>query len=249
MDVYGLIGFPLEHSFSKNFFLEKFRKDNIQQATFELFPLKSIAEFNEMLNATPTMKGLAVTIPYKVSVIPFLSDITGEARAIGAVNCIQIFQNKLIGHNTDAIGFEKSFLPLLTPDHQGALILGDGGAAKAVKFVLKKSGLPYCTVLRKSSTCDDTLLYKDLSAEILHKYPVIINCTPVGMHPLESEKPAIPYHLLSSKNLLYDLIYNPEETVFLHEGKRRGCKIKNGFEMLCLQAEENWKIWAEKLDQ
>ena len=243
MDVYGLIGFPLAHSFSKKYFTEKFREERIADTKFELFPLKTIAEIDELLSSNRTLKGLAVTIPYKVSVMPFLSKIEPSANAIGAVNCIKILPDKLIGYNTDFVGFEKSLLPLLNSHHRGALVLGNGGAAKAVRFVLKKLNLPYLVITRDNNNVDGHLHYDQLNAGLLNNYPVIINCTPVGMHPFEDQQPAIPYSLLNSNNLLYDLIYNPEETLFLKEGKAKGCQVKNGFEMLCIQAEENWKIW------
>lgn len=242
MDVYGLIGLPLDHSFSKKYFLEKFRRENITRATFELFPLKQVSDFNQLLSSNQDLKGLAVTIPYKVTVIPFLSQLTAEASAIGAVNCIEILPGRTIGHNTDAIGFEKSLQPLLQPNHTGALVLGNGGASKAVTFVLEKLGIPYLIVSR-ANRAPRQINYADVDADLLKNYPVIINCTPVGTQPNLTDKPMLPYHLLSSDILLYDLIYNPEETAFLQEGRLKNCTIKNGLEMLHLQAEENWKIW------
>ena len=242
MNVYGLIGYPLEHSFSKKYFTEKFRKEGIA-ARFELFPLQSIAEFTRITAETSNIKGLAVTIPYKVNVIPFLTRLTEHAQQIRAVNCIEFAQGELIGHNTDAIGFEKSLIPILTQKTRGALILGRGGAAMAVQFVLDKIGLPYWFVSRESSSVPGDFTYDQISEEILNEYSLIINCTPVGMHPNVNGMPSIPYDLLTSANILYDLIYNPEETLFLKKGREKGCVIKNGLEMLVLQAEENWKIW------
>ncbi len=244
MNVYGLIGFPLEHSFSKKYFTEKFEEEKIANARFELFPLRSVAELSDLLFTNTELKGLAVTIPYKVEVIPLLSELTIEASTIGAVNCIQILQGKLIGHNTDVIGFEKSLLPLPAADYSGALVLGRGGAAKAVIYVLEKIGIPYKIISRDHNLIKGELHYDQITPDILDEFPLIINCTPVGMHPYEMEKPLIPYELLKPENFLYDLIYNPAETLFLSEGKRKGCTIKNGYEMLCLQAEENWKIWS-----
>lgn len=242
MNVYGLIGFPLEHSFSKKYFTEKFRKENIP-ARFELFPVQSLSELPGIIAGEDTLKGLAVTIPHKVNVIPFLTRLTIHAQQIGAVNCIQFAQGETIGHNTDAIGFEKSLLPLLTKQTKGALILGKGGAAMAVKFILEKIALPYKFVTRDPSVAPRDISYIQVTKELMREYSLIINCTPVGMHPNENNMPSIPYDLLTSANILYDLIYNPEETLFLKKGKERGCVTKNGFDMLVLQAEENWKIW------
>ncbi len=242
MNVYGLIGYPLEHSFSKKYFTEKFRNENIS-ARFELFPVQSLSELPQIIAGEDTLKGLAVTIPHKVNVIPFLTRLTENAQHIGAVNCIQFARGESIGHNTDAIGFEKSLLPLLNKQTKGALILGKGGAAMAVKFILEKIGLPYHFVTREPSIAPGDISYTQLTKELMREYSLIINCTPVGMHPNENNMPSIPYDLLTSANILYDLIYNPEETLFLKKGKERGCVIKNGFEMLVLQAEENWKIW------
>ena len=210
---------------------------------FELFPLKDINHFPELIDANPALKGLAVTIPHKQAVMPFLSALDETAVEVGAVNCIRIRQNNLTGYNTDALGFEKSFKPLLQPHHQKALVLGTGGASKAVQYVLKKLSIPFTLVSRLCQPGDNCIPYTALNNDIMHENQLIINCTPVGMTPHEEGLPGIPYEMLGTAHYLYDLIYKPAETGFLREGKQRGCLTKNGFEMLIIQAEENWRIW------
>ncbi len=246
MNLYGLIGYPLGHSFSKNFFTNKFKTEGLEDCFFELFPLKNIEEFTGLISSHSSLKGLAVTIPYKQSVIPFLHYINNETKKIGAVNCIKINQAVLTGYNTDIIGFEKSFTPLLQKHHLKALVLGTGGASKAVQFILNKLGIPFLLVSRTAGSSN--ISYAEISEILLKEYTIIINCTPVGMAPYEDDKPAIPYQYISSPHYFYDLIYKPEETLFLSEGKRKGAVVKNGYEMLVIQAEENWKIWNNKDD-
>ncbi len=243
MKLYGLIGYPLGHSFSKKYFEEKFAKEELKDCEFELFPLKNIDAFKELIAGEKSLYGIAVTIPYKETVMQFLNEIDPVAQAIGAVNCIQFSEGKLKGYNTDVIGFEQSLLPLLKPHHTKALILGSGGSSKAVKYVLEKNNIVCKIVSRSARVGSGTISYEDLNEAIMDEYNIIINCTPVGMYPNEHLAPEIPYHLITEKHLLYDLTYKPEKTKFLEEGELRGAVIKNGFEMLVLQAEENWKVW------
>ena len=241
--IFGLIGYPLGHSFSKKYFEEKFTKENLADCSFELFPLKNITDFSEIVRTQKNLCGLAVTIPYKEAVIPLLTILTDAAKEIGAVNCIKFSDNETIGSNTDVIGFKRSLLPLLKAYHTKALVLGTGGASKAVQYVLKNIGIDFLTVSRKETGEKNSIIYEDVSAPVIEEHNLIINCTPVGMIPNEEGKPAIPYEYLTNKHLLYDLIYKPDKTKFLQEGEKHGAAIKNGFEMLIIQAEENWKIW------
>ncbi len=245
MKKYGLIGYPLGHSFSKKYFEEKFINENLESYSFELFPLKSIEEFPALIQSQQAATGLAVTIPYKQSVMPFLTAIDTAAMQIGAVNCIKIIEKKTYGFNTDQLGFEQTFLPLLQVHHTMALILGTGGSSAAVQYILQKNSIPFLLVSRSDAGKENTITYKQIDEKMMQKYSIIINCTPAGMYPQENDKPHLPYHLLTSKHLLYDLIYNPPKTAFLKEGEVHGCVIKNGLEMLVLQAEENWKIWEK----
>ncbi len=243
MNVYGLIGNPLGHSFSKKYFTEKFEKENLDDCRFELYPLSAISEFPFLISTVKDLKGLAVTIPYKESVIAFLDDVDEEAKKIGAVNCIKITTNKLTGYNTDVIGFERSLKPLLQQHHTKALILGSGGSSKAVQYVLNKLQIAFLVVTRNEIRAEGFINYHAVDEHIINDHPLIINCTPVGMFPNEAEQPLLPYHFLNKKNILFDLIYRPVETRFLASGKQYGAIIKNGLEMLLIQAEENWRIW------
>lgn len=236
---YGLIGYPLTHSFSPKWFSEKFAAEGIE-AVYKAYPLENIESINDLLANYP-LKGLNVTIPYKKDVVEFLDYISPAVEKIGAVNCIDIRNGKRYGHNTDVIGFEKSLTPLLKEHHTKALILGTGGAALAVKYVLNTLGIEYQSISRNKS--EDTLTYEDITKEIIAEYPLIINTTPIGMSPDIDIAPNIPYESLTEKHLLYDLIYNPSETKFLQLGKAQGAIIKNGEEMLVLQAEASWEIW------
>jgi shikimate dehydrogenase len=242
---YGLIGYPLQHSFSKKYFTEKLENEGSKDIQFELFPLQSIIELKDVLRSHKNLKGLAVTIPYKELVIPFLSEYDEVVQNVRAVNCIKIRDGVLSGFNTDIIGFEKSFKPCLREHHSQALVLGNGGASKAVQYVLKKLNIPFLVVTRDLILQTHHINYEMIDRIIIENYRVIINCTPVGMYPNENEKPAIPYQYLSQQHFVYDLIYKPDETLFLKEAKKQGALIKNGFEMLMIQAEENWRIWNE----
>ena len=243
MNLYGLIGYPLGHSFSKKYFDQKFIDENITGSSFELFAIKDINKFLKLIEENTNLKGLAVTIPHKQSILPFINYVTVGAKEIGAVNCIKFVDGHTTGHNTDVVGFEKSLLPLLQPHHTKALVLGTGGSSKAVQYVLKLLKIDFLLVSRDNSNIQNCIAYNDIDQKIMAKYSIIINCTPIGMTPNENVMPAIPYELLSKNHLLYDLIYAPEKTLFLKKGEVKGCTIKNGFEMLTIQAEENWKIW------
>lgn len=246
MRLFGLIGYPLSHSFSKKYFTEKFENEGIKNCKYELFPIEKAQLFYEILSANPDLHGLNVTIPYKVDVLPFLDEVDDAAKEIGAVNCIAIGRKNaeqwIKGYNTDAYGFEESLKPLLEKHHQKALIFGDGGAAKAVKYVLGQLQIPYLNVVRNPAP--DAILYSEVTAELLAEYTLLINTTPLGMSPNYDTCPPIPYQSLGPEHLAYDLVYNPEETEFLKRVKAQGGKIKNGMEMLYLQAERSWYIWS-----
>jgi shikimate dehydrogenase len=241
MNLYGLIGFPLGHSFSKKYFTEKFENEGLGHCFFELFPIERIGSFPSLLNDQPSLKGIAVTIPYKKTVIPYLDELSDAAKEIGAVNCIQINEGKLKGYNTDVIGFERSFVPLLQPHHTKALVLGTGGSSSAVLYILRRLNIVFSIVSRTPE--ENEIGYDDIDQELLEEFTIIINCTPVGMTPDTDAAPEIPYKFLGSRHYCYDLIYTPAETKFLRLAKSYGAAIMNGYEMLVIQAEENWKIW------
>lgn len=265
MKKFGLIGFPLSHSFSKKYFEEKFqraclpdRQEQITDCSYDLFELKTIEELPSLLKSNPELVGINVTIPYKESVIPFLDSISDEAKEIGAVNCIRWNNGKLEGWNTDCYGFENSFLKHFDKSNNkvesvfkapfgglGAVfVLGTGGSSKAVCYVLKKLNLPFTKVSRKKE--NNCIAYEEISA-LMQERNIFINTSPLGMFPNENEYPNIPYDKLSANDFLFDLIYNPTETLFLKKGKAMGTKTQNGLEMLELQAEKSWQIWlAEK---
>lgn len=244
MNLYGLIGYRLGHSFSKKYFTQKFEAEGLAGCFFELFALENIDLFPALLQSNISLRGLAVTIPYKQSVMPYLQQISGEAQQIGAVNCIEFLPEGLKGHNTDVIGFERSFAPLLQSHHTKALILGTGGSSKAVQYVLQKLGIGFLLVSRNAKE-KEQLNYQDIDEQVLSEYTVVINCSPVGMSPDENAKPDIFYNALTPGHYLFDLVYQPAETLFLQEGKARGAMVKNGYDMLVFQAEENWRIWNE----
>ncbi|MBS1626354.1 MAG: shikimate dehydrogenase [Bacteroidetes bacterium] len=243
MKIYGLIGYPLSHSFSKKYFDEKFVQEKISNAIFENFSIENIRLLKEILSRKE-LKGFAVTIPYKKEVIAFLHESNEVVKQINACNCVKIKDGKLYGYNTDVIGFEKSFVQQLQPHHTKALILGTGGAAAAVEYVLQKLNIPYKFVSRTKQVNNFT--YNELNEVVMNEYSIIINTSPLGTYPNVEECPAIPYQLLTAKHYLYDLVYNPTETKFLRLGKEKNCTVKNGYDMLVLQAEENWKIWNER---
>ncbi len=245
MRTFGLIGFPLSASFSKKFFTEKFQEEKIADCKYELHPIPRANEILDLIEADASLCGLNVTIPHKVSIMAYLTELDDAAEQIGAVNCISIDQSGkkpyLKGHNTDVYGFAESLKPLLKPHHTKALIFGDGGAAQAVKYVLKQLQIPYLSVVRNVQP--GTVLYSSVNKEALQDYTLLINTTPLGMFPNLDSFPPIPYQHLTEKHLVYDMVYNPEETLFLTKAKAQGATIKNGLEMLHLQAERSWEIW------
>ena len=245
-DQFGLIGNPLKHSFSKGFFNDKFAAENID-AEYVNFEIPAIEEFNSIIKNNPRLKGLNVTIPYKEQVIPCLDRLSENVQLIGAVNVIKIEREKkgktlLTGYNSDIIGFKNSIESLLQTHHKQALILGTGGSAKAVYYGLKQLGVAGTCVSRKKTSAD-VLTYTELNEEVIQTNTVIVNCTPVGMWPNVNDCPLIPYHLLTKKHLLYDLLYNPNETLFMKKGKEQKATVKNGLEMLLLQAFASWDFW------
>ncbi len=246
MEKYGLIGYPLGHSFSKNYFNEKFENEGID-AEYINFEIPSIEGLKEVLASNPEIKGLNVTIPYKQQVIPFLNSMTEEAEAIGAVNVIKVSRKGntpiLRGYNSDVVGFTRSIEPLLEPCHKKALILGTGGASKAVDYGLRKLGLETKFVSRSKK--DGAFTYGEITSAVIKEYNVIVNCTPVGMYPHTEDCPILPYAAMDTHTLLYDLIYNPDETMFLLKGREHGAITKNGLEMLLLQAFASWEFWHE----
>ncbi len=242
MRLFGLIGFPLTHSFSQIFFTEKFRREGIQDCIYRLFPLPSLAGLSQVILKTPDLSGLNVTIPYKKEIMLLLDDRSAIPPGLDACNCIRLDHHKMTGFNTDVTGFEKSLLPILQPWHKAALILGTGGAASSVSFVLQQLQIPYRKVSR-TPVHPDTLSYTEINEEIIREHQLIINTTPLGMFPHIQQYPDLPYEHISSKHLLFDLLYNPAQTAFLEKGLEKGAAIKNGEEMFVVQAEESWKIW------
>jgi shikimate dehydrogenase len=256
MKKYGLIGYPLSHSFSEKYFTEKFKREG-RDAVYQTFELPNLSDLEDLLKNNPDLCGLNVTIPHKIGVMFYLHKIDPVAREIHAVNCIRIVKSKpvesffsgefsqlavrLEGYNTDAYGFAESLKPLLKKHHHKALILGHGGAAQAVAYVLKQLEISYRFVSRRPT--GKQYSYSELSEDIIRERTLIINTTPCGTYPNVDEKPRIPYEYLTERHLLYDLIYNPEETLFLRLGRERGATTKNGYEMLKLQAEKSWEIW------
>lgn len=242
---FGLLGRNISYSFSVGYFTEKFERENATNCSYQNFDLATLDEFPAVINNTPDLKGLNITIPYKKEILPFLEKINKKALEIGAVNTIKITKNKkLKGYNTDYYGFKKAIKPLLKPHHTKALILGTGGASNAVAFALKKLGISYQYVSR--NPIDNQLTYADLDRETFNQYTIIINCTPLGTFPNITDCPPLPYSYFNSKHLAFDLIYNPVETTFLKKAKSFGAATTNGYQMLVFQAEKAWKIWNRK---
>lgn len=243
----GLIGYPLSHSFSEKYFADKFGKEGIKGYSYRNYPIAEIGALETLIREETELVGLNVTIPYKEQILPCLNEIEDEAREVGAVNTIKIFRKagglRLRGYNTDVYGFRESLTPLLQGGHKHALVLGTGGASKAVCHVLAQLGIGFQYVSRKN--IPEHLEYKDLCLSVLSKSTLIINTTPLGTYPDTSTFPDIPYDLLTQEHLLYDLVYNPAETEFLSLGRQKGAKVKNGLEMLQLQADKSWEIWTE----
>ncbi|OEY73156.1 shikimate dehydrogenase family protein [Salegentibacter salarius] len=240
MKTFGLIGKNISYSFSRTYFTKKFKKENID-AKYYNFDLENINQFRDVIKEMPDLQGLNVTIPYKQEIITFLDDLAPEAKEIGAVNTIKVNGNRLIGYNTDYIGFSESIKPLLKSHHNKALILGTGGASKAIAYAFKKLDIEYKFVSRSSGK--GKLGYDDLSEETIKDHNIIINTTPVGTFPDVEEYPKFPVEYLTKNHLVYDLIYNPEVTQLLALAKKQGATIKNGLKMLELQAESAWNIW------
>jgi shikimate dehydrogenase len=239
---YGLIGKDIAYSFSKKYFTDKFALGNLDDCLYENFELQTIEEFPKLITANTNLIGLNVTIPYKEAILPYLHKLSPSAAQIGAVNVIRFTKKgKLKGYNSDYHGFMKSLKPLLEPHHKKALILGTGGAAKAVAFALNKLGILYAFVSREAT--ENTIDYNRMNATTFDNYHIIINCTPLGTSPNNKEFPPIPYEYFTNKHIAFDLVYNPEETVFLKKAKKKGAVTKNGYEMLVFQAEKAWKIW------
>ncbi len=263
MRQFGLIGYPLSHSFSQKFFTEKFLQENIVNANYTNFPIPSIESFAALWKENSNLEGLNVTIPYKKEVIPFLQYSSPVVQAIKACNCIRKFNNELYGYNTDVIGFEKSLLPFLEPHHTHALILGTGGAAAAVQWVLQELNIQFQLVSRKENAIDGNTLeentleknaemkssisYEQLNKSLVESHTLIINTSPLGMFPNVNEAPPIAYEGITAKHHLYDLVYNPTETLFMQKGLEKGATVQNGLAMLHIQAEESWAIWNAKM--
>ena len=253
MRQFGLIGYPLSHSFSQKFFTEKFLQENIVKASYQNFPIPSMESFGALWKENPNLEGLNVTIPYKKEVIPFLQHSSAVVQEIHACNCIRKFNNELYGYNTDVIGFEKSLLPFLQPHHTHALILGTGGAAAAVRWVLQKLNIQFQLVSRKVNTIEantemkSIISYDQLNKSLVEAHTLIINTSPVGMFPNVHEAPPIAYEGITAQHHLYDLVYNPKETLFMKNGLEKGATVQNGLAMLHIQAEESWAIWNAKM--
>ena len=247
MDKYGLIGYPLGHSFSISYFNQKFQDESIN-AVYENFEIPTIEALDEVLDSNPNLRGLNVTIPYKEKVLPYLDYISPEARAIGAVNVIRVIHEGsrivLRGYNSDVIGFVQSIEPMLESYHKKALVLGTGGGSKAVAYGLKSLGIEPVMVSRYERP--GTIQYESITPDVVHEYNVIVNCTPLGMFPKTDTCPTLPYEALDERNVLYDLIYNPDETLFMKKGAAQGAAVQNGLEMLLLQAFATWEFCKEK---
>jgi shikimate dehydrogenase len=239
--LFGLIGYPLSHSFSKRYFSDKFQREGLQEYTYELFPISEISALPELLRDHPTLEGINVTIPYKKQVIPYLDDLSPVVKEIGACNCIRIRNGKLTGFNTDVIGFEQTLSRKLMLHHRNALVLGTGGAAKAVHYVLRQKSVPFVQIGRTKR--GEILDYAAITPELLSSHNLIINTTPLGMYPNVHEAPDLPYECLTPMHYLYDLVYNPDRTLFLQKGEEHGAAIENGADMLVIQADASWDIW------
>jgi shikimate dehydrogenase len=254
MKLFGIIGYPLAHSFSQKYFTEKFEKLGLKDHRYAIFPIENISAFPEVIKKNPDLCGLSVTVPHKEAIIPFLSELDESASAPGAVNCIKVVQRtrhqvpRLTGYNTDTFGFRQAIKPFWEPKHERALILGTGGSSKAVAHVLKELGVNFYFVTREKAEKkgDNIFTYTDLDKNILNAFKFIINCTPAGMSPMQDTFPAIPYEHLTPDHFCFDLVYNPLETLFLKKAKEKGALTQNGLTMLHQQAEKAWEIWNEE---
>ncbi|OYU55850.1 MAG: shikimate dehydrogenase [Chitinophagaceae bacterium BSSC1] len=245
MRLYGLLGYPLSHSFSQKYFTEKFQNLGLKDAAYENFSLPNIDALQDILDHRHGLEGFNITIPYKKAVLAFLDQASQAVIEIGACNCVRIVDGKRIGYNTDVVGFEQTLAPFLKPHHQHALILGTGGASAAVEWVLRKLGIAYKSVSRTAS--ETTITYEQIDQATMELHNLIINTTPLGMYPNIDASPNLPYQFMNEQHHLFDLVYNPTETQFLAKGKAQGASIQNGWEMLILQAEESWRIWNEAI--
>ncbi len=239
---FGLLGKDISYSFSKSYFQDKFNRERIINAVYHQFDIDSLDELKNILSQYQNLIGINVTIPYKEEIISFLDELHITAKKIGAVNTIKLDKGRLIGYNTDVYGFKNALKPFLKAYHTKALILGTGGASKAVAFVLDKLGVEYMYVSRNAKGVG-ILSYKDVNRIVIQNFPLIINCTPLGTFPDVEQCPKLPYHFVCNKNLFFDLVYNPTETKFMKQAKDRGAVAINGLDMLKLQAEASWKIW------
>lgn len=239
--LYGLIGYPLGHSFSKQYFTQKFQQEGLGNCAYELFPLEEIAELPALLANHSNLIGLNVTIPYKEKVLPFVQELSLVVQRVGAANTLTIRNGVLTAYNTDIMGFERSLISLLQPHHTAALVLGTGGASRAAQYVLQQLQIPFTLVSRQASA--GTITYQDIDEAMMKTHPLIINCTPAGMQPNETTFPNIPYQYLTEQHYLFDMVYKPATTVFLQKGINKGATVKNGYDMLLIQAEVSWKIW------
>jgi shikimate dehydrogenase len=242
MRTFGLIGFPLGHSFSARYFSDKFSREGILDCVYNNYPIEIIEELPGLI-ASESLSGFNVTIPYKESVIEYLHQIDETAEAIGAVNCVKITDGKLIGYNTDVFGFTEALKNLIGAEKLEALILGTGGSSKAVAYSLAQLGINYQFVSRRKKA--EWFTYNELNKDIIESHPLIINTTPMGMHPNVGDYPSIPFEYITADHMLFDLIYNPAETEFIRRGREQGAKAINGLEMLYFQAEKNWEIWNQ----
>ncbi|KIC89794.1 shikimate dehydrogenase [Flavihumibacter sp. ZG627] len=242
MRQFGLIGYPLGHSFSKGYFTEKFKREGID-ATYNNFPMASVQEVPALMLANPLLEGFNITIPHKETIIPYLHSANDVVKTIGACNCVKIQDGKMQGFNTDVIGFELSLKKYLRKEHAKALVFGTGGASKAVQYILSKLGIEFIIVSRKMESNDGTINYGSLTEDLLRSSTLWINTTPVGMYPNEDSILPLNYEAIGARHYLYDLVYNPAETRFLKEARQRGATIANGYDMLIIQAEESWRIW------
>lgn len=246
--LFGIVGGSLEHSFSQKYFSEKFAKLGLDDCLYSLFPISEISQLGKIISDNPELEGLNVTSPYKVAVIPYLDELDADAQKLGAVNVIKIFRKDtgpyLKGYNTDVCGLRRTFRSLNLPSAINALILGTGGAAKAVKFVLEEMGINAINVSRSPKTVNE-ISYSQLTVQKMEEYILVVNATPVGIFPNVLDFPDIPYDGISERHICFDLIYNPEKTKYLKKCEEHGARIANGFEMLCEQADEAWKIWND----
>lgn len=247
MKTFGLIGYRLGYSFSKKFFTEKFEKEGLNEHEYVNFELDSIEEFPGIFEKNPNISGLNCTIPYKQQIMKFMDQIDAEAAEVGAVNTVKVIRDngtlKLVGYNSDVYGFENSLKPMLSDKHKKALILGTGGASKAIKYILTKLGIEYVSASIEEQLFEKEIRYSNIDEKMIREHLIIINATPLGTFPNVDNCADIPYQIITADHVMFDLVYNPEETLFMKKGKEKGASVKNGLEMLHLQAIRSWEIW------